>query len=143
MRTSVFRPLFEPLFNDPFNDPFFTSNQLFKPQTSSLGALDIHETDKQYLVSLDLPGLSRQDVKVFIKDDILNVEGERKDEHEDLDSSGRKVSEKSFGSFARRIQLPKDVVQENVEASMQDGVLKLKFEKHVDPTEGKKEIEIN
>lgn len=85
-------------------------------------AIDIQETDGEYLVHADLPAVKKEDVKVSVQDGILAVEGERKHEKDEKGKRFHRV-ERSFGRFVRRITLPTDVDQRKVEAEYKDGVL--------------------
>ena len=68
-------------------------------------AIDIQETDGEYLVHADLPAVKKEDVKVSVQDGILAVEGERKHEKDEKGKRFHRV-ERSFGRFVRRITLP-------------------------------------
>jgi len=81
--------------------------------------------NKEYLiVRADLPGLSKDDVKIHITDDQLIIEGERRQEREE-NEGGFYRSERSYGSFYRSIPLPEGVSDEDVKASFRDGVLEI------------------
>lgn len=96
-------------------------------------AMDIEETEKEYVIKADLPAIRREEVKVGIADGVLTVEGERKQEKEE---KGRKFHriERSFGRFVRKIAVPTDVDQQKVTAVFTDGVLNL----HLPKTEAAK-----
>jgi HSP20 family protein len=93
-------------------------------------AIDIQETDGEYLIHADLPAVKKEDVKVSVQDGILAVEGERKQEKEE---KGRKFHrlERSYGRFVRRLALPTDVDQQQVAAEFKDGVLVVHLPKSV------------
>jgi HSP20 family protein len=93
-------------------------------------AIDIQETDGEYLIHADLPAVKKEDVKVSVQDGILEVEGERKQEKEE---KGRKFHriERSYGRFVRRLALPTDVDQQQVAAEFKDGVLVVHLPKSV------------
>lgn len=85
--------------------------------------LDLHETPNKYTVSADLPGMKREEMKVYRDGDRLVVSGERMDEKVEEKDDGRyHFSERRYGSFTRSIQLPSDASRE-VTASYADGVL--------------------
>jgi HSP20 family protein len=85
-------------------------------------AVDISETDKEYLVKAELPGLRREDVRVRLEDNLLTVEGERKHEDEQKDERSHRI-ERSYGSFCRRFTLPEDADAEHIRAESKDGIL--------------------
>jgi len=96
-------------------------------------AADISETDKEYLVKAELPGVKREDVKVSLEDGVLCIEGERKYEKEDKDEKTHRV-ERFYGTFSRSFSLPENVDAKSIRAESKEGVLnvhvpKLKVEK--------------
>jgi HSP20 family protein len=93
-----------------------------------LPAMDVQETDSEYLVKTDLPAVKREDVKVSVQDGVLAVEGERKMEKEEKGRKFHRV-ERSYGKFVRRIAVPTDVDQQKVQAEFKDGVLNVHLPK--------------
>lgn len=96
-------------------------------------AADICETEKEYLVKAELPGVKREDVKVTQEDGVLTIEGERKYERDDKGEKTHRV-ERFYGSFARSFSLPDDADARSIRAETKDGMLnvhipKLKVEK--------------
>ncbi len=91
-------------------------------------AMDIEESDKEYLIKAELPAIKREEVKVCISNGVLTVEGERKHEREDRNKKFHRV-ERSFGRFVRRIAVPTDVDEQKVTAEFTDGVLNLHLPK--------------
>lgn len=78
----------------------------------------------QLTVRADLPGLTKDDVKVEISGDFLTISGERKEEKEEK-QEGFYRSERTYGSFYRRIPLPEGAKTENATATFQNGVLEI------------------
>jgi len=91
-------------------------------------AMDIEETDGEYLLKTDLPAMKREEVKVGITDGVLTVEGERQHEKEEKGKKFHKI-ERSFGRFVRRVAVPTDVDQQKVSAEFKDGVLSVHLPK--------------
>lgn len=85
---------------------------------------DVEETDKSYLMSFDLPGMKKEDVKINFHDGVLTVSGERKNEREEK-AENRYYSERYYGSFERSFTLPAGVKAEEIEADYQNGVLRI------------------
>lgn len=85
-------------------------------------AVDVEETDDRFMLSLDLPGVNKDDVKIEIQDNQLLISGHRKQEHEHKDSS-RVSIERIYGEFQRAFTIPSQVDPEKIEAVFQDGVL--------------------
>ena len=85
-------------------------------------ALDIRETEDRFEVTVDLPGMGTQDVEVTFEDGTLTIRGQREfSRHEDEGQYHR--IERSFGSFARSVRLPRVADPERIEASFDNGVL--------------------
>ena len=91
-------------------------------------AIDVEETDKEYVIKADLPAVKREDVRVAIEDGVLAVEGERRHEKEEKGKKFHRV-ERSYGKFVRRIAMPTDVDASRVEADFKDGVLNVHLPK--------------
>jgi HSP20 family protein len=100
----------------------------FHTTESNLPRMDVAETDKAIEVTAELPGLETKDVQVNIVDNVLNIRGEKKSEREEAEKNYHLV-ERSFGSFARSIQLPDGVKPEDVAAEIAKGVLKVTVKK--------------
>lgn len=87
-------------------------------------ACEVAETDEHYLMSVDLPGMKKEDIKIEMSDNVLTVSGERK-----RDSSGKTQRfqryERSYGFFKRSFSLPSSIEADKVEARYEDGVLEL------------------
>jgi HSP20 family protein len=91
-------------------------------------AVDIQETDNEYVVKADLPEVKKEDVKVEFEDGILTVEGERKQEQEEKGNKFHRV-ERAYGKFVRRFALPTDVDATKVSAEFKEGVLNVHLPK--------------
>ena len=86
--------------------------------------VEMFERDGQLIVRADLPGLSKDDVKVEVTDNSINLSGERKSEREEKDE-GYYRSERSYGSFYRSIPLPEGVNADEANATFKNGVLEI------------------
>jgi HSP20 family protein len=84
--------------------------------------VDIEESDKEYLVKAELPEVKKEDVKVTIKDGVLSLEGERRQEKEEKTKKRHRV-ERSYGKFVRCFTMPEDADEKLVKADYKDGVL--------------------
>ncbi len=84
--------------------------------------VDIAEDKDRITVSVDLPGLDRDDVKVAIEDNRLTISGERKFEKKSEDREWSRV-ERAYGAFTRTFTLPNIIDTDHVEATMDRGVL--------------------
>jgi HSP20 family protein len=89
---------------------------------------DLNETNSEFILSLDIPGIKKNDVKIEIANNRLTVSGERTEKKEEKDARSF-VSESYFGSFMRSFDLPSDVNEDKVDAHYEDGVLTIKVPK--------------
>ena len=103
-------------------------------------AVDIKETDKAFSIEAELPGMSKDDVKVTVQDGVLSIQGERRKEEETDDRKHHRI-ERVYGSFIRRFTLPENVDENSIQANFRDGVLSLTLTK-AEPAEPKA-IEVN
>jgi HSP20 family protein len=101
--------------------------QWFDPSASTEAwapALDISEREDAYLVTVELPGVKARDVEIMFADGLLTIQGER---HPAGDPAAGKVHrvERRYGAFRRLITLPSHVMADDIEATAQDGVLRI------------------
>ena len=87
-------------------------------------AVDIHETKKDIVVTMDIPAIDPKEVSITVVDDKLTVKGERKRETEVKEEDFYK-NERLCGSFQRTVQLPTEVEGDKAKATYKDGVLKI------------------
>jgi HSP20 family protein len=91
-------------------------------------AMDLAETDTEFVLRADLPGVDENDVKIELEDRVLTLSGERKAEHEERKEGYYRV-ERSSGSFARTLTLPEGVDPATIKASFNQGVLEVRIPK--------------
>jgi len=96
--------------------------------TEWMPAVDIIEDEKEYTIKAELPGVSKENVKVIVEEGVLSIAGERKEEKEEKDKKYHRI-ERSYGSFRRSFALPEDSSGEKVRAEFKDGVLKVHLPK--------------
>jgi HSP20 family protein len=89
-------------------------------------AIECRRVNGDLLVSAELPGLKKEDIKVQVLDENLVLEGERKIESKE-EKEGYFRSERSYGKFWRQIPLPEGAKTDNIKASMNEGVLEVKI----------------
>ena len=88
--------------------------------------IEVREEENQLRVSVDLPGISKENVKVDIHDGMLTIQGERREERSEGDEKqGYRRSERRYGSFYRNISLPEGTDAEHAQAQMKEGVLEI------------------
>ena len=91
-------------------------------------AMDLLEQGEEFVLRADLPGVPEEDVSIEIKDNVLQISGERKFEHEETGESYYRA-ERSFGSFTRTLALPDGIDPDAVTAKFADGVLEVRVPK--------------
>lgn len=84
--------------------------------------VDISEDDGQYLVKADIPGVAKEDIKVTVDNNILTIQGERKQDKEEENKHFHRV-ERFYGSFIRSFTLPDDADSASLKAAAQEGQL--------------------
>jgi HSP20 family protein len=90
--------------------------------------VDIAETDKQYEIHVELPGLDKSDLSLKVEDGLLVLSGERKSETEEKERRFRRV-ERLYGRFERSFRLPKEADVEKIEAEFKNGLLLISIAK--------------
>lgn len=113
-----FRPLIR-WFDDFFDEATTTSHW---------GNIDVYEDDKNLYVEAELPGFKRDQISLTLQDGLLHLEARRDDKTEEK-KENYYVRERRQGKWARSIQLPEIVQEDKVEATYNDGVLKITLEK--------------
>ena len=104
------------------------ANSPFYGKEGFVPSLDIAETEKEYVVHVDLPGVKSQDVKLEIHEDRLTISGKRESVEKAEGKNYHRV-ERTSGEFFRTVVLPSVVDQERIEADFQDGVLEVRLPK--------------
>ena|SRR5687767_8469787 len=103
-------------------------------------AVDIHESDLEVTVAVELPGIDPEAVEVTAVDGILTIQGERTEEQREGMEGRYHLVERSYGSFMRRFKLPQGVDNEKIEADVEHGMLKVRIPKAALPQMKKIEI---
>jgi HSP20 family protein len=123
--------LFQSSFGDN-QDALTTSN--FAP------AVDVYEDEHNVTLKIEVPGIDEKDLDVRVENNTLTVHGERKFEKEEKEENYRRV-ERQYGSFTRSFTLPQTVNTDNVQATYDKGVLKIKLAKKAEAKP--KQIKVN
>ncbi len=93
-------------------------------------SMDLSETDENYVVQADVPGLDRSNISVEVKNRVLTISGERQETVEEQDSQGQFLrQERRIGHFQRSVALPGPVKEDQVKAEYEEGVLKITLPK--------------
>ena len=94
-------------------------------------ATDIQETKDDVVVSVELPGMKKDEIKVTVQDNVLTIRGEKKQEKEEKDTNYHRI-EWNYGSFIRSLSLPAAVKAEKISATYEAGVLRVLLPKAED-----------
>lgn len=86
--------------------------------------IELKETESEFVLKAELPGLSKEDLSVDITDDSVTLQGERKEETESAEACYR-CRESRYGAFRRVIEMPQEIVPENARAKLENGILSL------------------
>lgn len=103
--------------------------------------LDVHDADEAVTVTVDLPGLKREDFEIVAQDDVLTIRGERRAE-ESKTTNGRHWTERTYGRFERSIRLPDRAALDKATADFEHGVLTVTVPKEADPKATPRRIEV-
>ena len=132
--TNFFESFFDRMLDDPFSGMALT-----KRNGNDFGfALDMKSTETDYLVNADLPGVNKDEIDIRLKNGVLTISTERNHEKKEGDKENGKYYyyyERSYGSFSRSVRMPEDVNEEDVEASYENGVLRLRIGRSEQPSE--------
>ena len=96
------------------------------PMRRWIPAMDLVESENDFVLRADLPGLTEGDVNIELEDNVLTISGERKAEHEERKEGYYRV-ERASGSFSRSLTLPAGVDPEAVSAHFDKGVLEVRI----------------
>jgi HSP20 family protein len=131
-----FRPFEQPFFRD-MEDMSDRMNRYFGVRPFEKEALklaewvpavDIQETETEYLLKVELPEVEKKDVKVTVQDNVLKIEGERKQEKEEKGKKFHRV-ERSYGTFLRTFTVPEEVEPTKLTAEFKEGMLTVRLPK--------------
>ncbi|KAF5309968.1 hypothetical protein D9619_010264 [Psilocybe cf. subviscida] len=127
----------ERLVNQAFSAPFNRQSSGSEVQAAGDGAIrsfkprmDLHEDKEKNLVTaqLEFPGVGKEDIQIDLQAGKLTVSAETKQSSEN-DENGYAVRERRFGKYSRTLQLPQGVKDDEIKASMENGILTVKFPK--------------
>jgi HSP20 family protein len=114
--TDLFGTRFSDIIDEFFNDAVATRQSTFSP------SIDISETDKQFMIEAELPGMEKKDINLNLENGRLTISGERKFEKKEDGKKFHRV-ETHYGSFTRSFQLPDNVDDNSINATYNNGIL--------------------
>lgn len=112
------------LFDDIFGvDPFFSEEE------SKVMKTDIEERNDKYLISIDLPGYEKENIKINIEDGYLNIHAKTSTVNQDKEKGKFVRKERYFGECSRNFYVGNDITEEDIKASFKNGTLVLEIPK--------------
>lgn len=119
------------IFNDNLFDDFFDFNYpTFRYDTTELMKTDIKETDNGYEVTMNLPGVKKEDVKAELKDGYLTIQASSNTSKDEKDNDGRYIRRERYaGTCSRSFYVGDAVTQEDIKAKFENGTLTLDIPK--------------
>ncbi|HYA66976.1 MAG TPA: Hsp20/alpha crystallin family protein [Burkholderiaceae bacterium] len=130
IRREPFGSLFDQLFSDYFNRSGWplTSRSEDAP-AATLARMDVVDKGDKYAVTVDLPGVKKEDIRVTVEGSRVAISAESKSESETKEGDKVLYTERRAASYARAFELPVEVTEENADASYENGVLRLTLPK--------------
>jgi HSP20 family protein len=122
---------FDKLFNEIPNNMDFMFNRFPK--------VDLMEDKDSVNIIAELPGVSKEDVKIVLEDGVLTLSGEKKNDLDQKDEVNVHSNERTFGKFERKFELPENINHDEVKANFNNGLLKISIAKLV-PVEPKETV---
>jgi|SRR6056297_2973901 len=120
------------------------SDEVSKDSNFRAAESDFQEKDSEYVVKIELPGVKKEDIKVNKTDRGLEIKaGTKQEKSEGSKEEGEYKSMKSFAGFYQAIDLPGNADTEKIDASYENGILKIKIPKKQESESRTKEIQIN
>lgn len=108
---------------DFFDKNLFNQAWFEREFETRLPAVNIKETEKEYIVELAASGLAKQDFKINIEGEVLTISAEKSEEKENAEKGKYTRKEFNYNSFLRSFTLPDDAVADAVKATYTDGIL--------------------
>ena len=128
--------LFEGLWDD------FPTVNWSSDQTSFMPRVDMKETEDEFEVHTELPGVSKDEIELSIRDNALLISGEKRVTRSE-EKEGWHRTERSFGRFSRTLPFPSEVDEERISAKFENGVLTINVAKADDEVRTSRRINIS
>lgn len=136
---SALRRQFDRLFDD------FGAGAAFADWNGNgrlLPEADYAETDKEIVITADLPGVDQKDVEITLEDDLLTIRGEKRVERDEK-KERYQLCERSYGAFERSMSVPHGIDADKIKATFDKGVLKVTMPKPAELQTLRKQIKIS
>jgi HSP20 family protein len=116
-------------WNEDLFNTFFDENSLItRNRDSYYPAVDVEEDDSAYHVTMELPGMEKKDINISYHDGVLRISGEKVEKKEDSNKNYH-YYERRFGKFERAFRIHTDIIEDKIDASFNNGVLKVEVPK--------------
>jgi HSP20 family protein len=139
MLPTITRRAFSPFTSRLFDDDYFP---VLSRTDAAIPAVNIRESEKNFILELAVPGIEKKDIKIDINEDVLTISSEVKNEKED-EQDGYQRKEFSFSSFSRKFNIPENVNKDKIGARYKDGILSVELPKEEEKSKITKQIEIS
>ena len=120
----------------PLNRPENTAPDTFSPR------VDITEKENAFAISAELPGVSKEDIKVSMENGVLSIEAEMRSENVEKDEGKIIRQERHYGSYLRRFDLGTNISESDIHAHFSNGVLQVDVPKKTNETHSKYSVHI-
>jgi len=107
----------------------------------TLPQVDVSETDKEFRISAELPGMEEKDIDVTMSEGMITIRGEKKEERKE-DKENYHLMERSYGSICRSFRVPEEAELDKADASFENGLLKVTVPKTLKPKSKEKKIKV-
>lgn len=117
------------LFDEMFKDPFFSRMTTSKQQPAMMKT-DIQEKDGNYLMDIDLPGFSKENINAELQNGYMTITAKKDESNETKDEDGNYIHRERYtGSCSRTFYVGEGITEEDIKASFKDGILRLTLPK--------------
>ena len=142
LSTDQFEREMDRWFEDAFEEfgvaphlPRLTESEFFSPQ------VDIAANEKEYSITIEVPGIDKNDVAIEVNDNTMTIRGEKKQSNQEQTKHFYRM-ERSYGSFQRVLSLPGDADHDKIKAAFKDGLLTVTMPRKELPMARGKQIEV-
>lgn len=111
-----------------FFEDFFDNRLGERDEMQISPRVNIEENENEWTISAELPGVTKDDIKVNFQDGILTLSGEKKLEKEEKDKNYHRI-ERSYGKFSRSLRITNSIVVDKIDAQFKDGILSITLPK--------------
>jgi HSP20 family protein len=114
---------------DRLFDNFFSDRpSQIESYSDIIPIVDVEETEQEFLITAELPGIKKDDIKITFENNYLTISGEKKAK-KDMKKENYHHMERSYGKFSRTLAIPAGVMLDKIEAEYEQGILNIKIPK--------------